>query len=152
MSEESDQAFAGGQATAFANGTLPVEAMTHRLHVRLTWQYLRRWSLLTALERMTADTRRFTEVHGATGKYHETITWAWVLVVHERMQNDVARGHDTDTGWAAFARRHPDLLTPDPSILTRYYTAATLDSAVARARFVLPDRGISATKRAPANP
>src|SRR5262249_24114314 len=47
---------------------------------------------------------------GKPGLYHETITWAFVLLVQER------RAPRGDEDWAAFAARNADLLAWKPSI------------------------------------
>ena len=108
----------------------------HADHVRLAWLYLRDYPLLEAIERFTTALRRFASHHGAAEKYHETITWAYLLLIHERMQRD-GKG----SGWEAFRIANPDLFAWKPSILERYYAPQTLASAVARKIFVLPDRG-----------
>ena len=66
--------------------------------------------------------------------YHETITWAYLLLIGER----IAR-HRVAT-WEAFAEQHSDLLTWKPSVLDRYYTTELLWSDLARKTFVMPDR------------
>jgi hypothetical protein len=42
--------------------------------------------------------------------------------------------------WDEFCRRHPDLLTWQNGILTRYYEEATLQSDLARTVFLFPDK------------
>ncbi len=137
---------------AFAAATLPPSEIDHHQHVRLTWLYLRHWPPLEAIQRMCEDTRRFTVAAGAPGKYHETITWAWVLLVHERLQRDARSEADAAPDWETFAQRHPDLLASEPPILGQYYTPDTLASDSARVSFVLPDLGLSVTRREPASP
>jgi hypothetical protein len=107
----------------------------HADHVRLAWIYLRDLPLIEGLERFATTLRRFAAHHGAAEKYHETITWAYLLLIHERMQ---ATGAARD--WEAFRAANPDLLAWRPSILERYYTPRTLASETARRSFVLPDR------------
>ncbi len=106
----------------------------HADHVRLAWIYLDEMPPIAALERFTATLKRFAAHHGAAGKYHETITWAYLLLIHERMRLGEARD------WEAFRTANADLLAWKPSILERYYTPGTLASPAARATFVLPDR------------
>ena len=106
----------------------------HADHVRLAWIYLRELPVIEGLERFTTTLKRFAAHHGAAGKYHETITWAYLLLIHERMQRD--EGSD----WEAFRAANADLFAWQPSILERYYTTRTLASSAARASFVLPDR------------
>lgn len=106
----------------------------HADHVRLAWIYLRDCPLIEAIERFTTALRRFAAHHGATGKYHETITWAYLLLIHERMQRDGA-----PRDWEAFRAANADLFDWKPSILNRYYAPATLGSDLARRVFILPD-------------
>ena len=87
-----------------------------------------------ALARFDVALRRFATENGAAGKYHATITTAFMLLIAERLES--AR----DLTWTEFAARHPELLTRQPSILSRYYDADTLTSERARRVFVMPDR------------
>jgi hypothetical protein len=118
---------------SFEDGSLPNAAFHHRDHVRLAWLYLRRHPPLEALARFADGLRRFATANGHPGLYHETITWAYLLLIHERM----ARGGAPT--WEEFAAGNPDLLTWKPSILDRYYRPETLGSELARRVFVMPD-------------
>lgn len=118
----------------FEDCTLPNSAFHHRDHVRLAWLYLRRHPPVEALTRFAGSLKRFATANGHPGLYHETITWAFLLLIHERM----ARGEAT--AWEEFAAGNPDLLVWKPSILDRYYTPETLGSELARRVFVMPDR------------
>jgi hypothetical protein len=120
----------------FEDCTLPNSDLHHREHVRLAWIYLRRHPVLEALTRFTAGLQRFAAHHGHPGLYHETITWAYLFLIHERMAADA--GEAPEDTWEEFAARHPDLLAWKPSILDRYYGAGMLQSARARRIFVLP--------------
>jgi hypothetical protein len=115
----------------FRDGSL--EPFHHADHVRVAWLYLKREPLLRALERFSADLRRFATAKGKPGLYHETITWGFLLLVHERL------GPEPE-GFPAFAARNADLLSWRPSALDRYYRPETLASERARRAFVLPDR------------
>jgi hypothetical protein len=119
----------------FEDCTLPNSAFHHRDHVRLAWIYLRRHSPLEALTRFAEGLRRFATANGHPGLYHETITWAFLLLIHERMERGA-----TGTAWEDFGAAHPDLLTWKPSVLDRYYRPETLGSELARRIFVMPDR------------
>lgn len=118
---------------SFEGCVLPNSAFHHRDHVRLAWIYLRRHPVLTALSRFTESLQRFATFHGHPGLYHETITWAYLFLIHERMA-----GAPEDETFEAFAARNPELLTWKPSILDRYYDPETLGSERARRMFVMP--------------
>jgi hypothetical protein len=120
--------------TAFEACALPAEAFHHRDHVRLAWLYLKELPPAAALVRFTEGLQRFAHAHGKPGLYHETITWAYLLLIRERMAR-------ADPGsFEEFAAANPDLLTWKPSVLTSYYQAETLGSELARRVFVMPDR------------
>jgi hypothetical protein len=121
---------------AFEAGALSNEGFHHRDHVRLAWLYLKELPPAEALTRFTEGLQRFAEAHGKPGLYHETITWAYLLLIRERM----ARSAGEEGSFEAFAAAHPDLLTWKPSILASYYREETLGSELARQVFLLPDR------------
>jgi hypothetical protein len=122
---------------AFESGALPPEEFHHRDHVRLAWLYLRQEPLLTAIERFTAGLRCFAARAGKPERYHETVTWAYLLLIHERMRSGSADTFD------AFLEANADLVG-DPSPLTLYYRGETLASDFARRVFVMPDRSLDA--------
>lgn len=111
-----------------------VPSFHHRDHVRLAWIYLREQTPLIALARFITSLKRFATAKGTPRLYHETITWAYLLLIHERMQ----RTEDDD--FESFAAENADLLTWKPSILDHYYDRETLDSELARRTFLMPSR------------
>jgi hypothetical protein len=118
----------------FEDGTLPEACFHHREHVRTAFLYLTRYPALEALQIFSNTLRKFAIALGKTQLYHETITWAYVFLIHERM----ARAETKQT-WEEFARSNPDLLQWKDGVLTRYYRAETIASDLARSVFVLPD-------------
>jgi hypothetical protein len=77
---------------------------------------------------------RVSRYHSA-GLYHETITWAFLLIIAERQARCGA------VTWDDFAAANADLLVWKPSILERYYSTEVLRSDLARNVFVFPDLG-----------
>ena len=112
-----------------------LDSFHHADHVRVAWLYLRAHPLLVAIEKFTAGLKRFAASKGKSEIYHETITWAYLLLIHERIARDGAT-----RSWDEFADANVDLLTWSPSMLDRYYQRETLNSDLARRVFVLPDR------------
>jgi hypothetical protein len=126
---------------------LSAAAFDHRAHLQAGFGYLQRHGFAGALAAMAQALRRFAAHHGKQGLYHETITAAFLALIHERMAKDlVAQGGDftRKLEWDAFAARHPDLFEAD--LLARYYSKDTLRSDLARRCFVLP-KGQSANRR-----
>jgi hypothetical protein len=129
-----DMAFLG----QFEAAAIPGDAFGHKEHVRVAWVYLRLYDLTGASHRFIDALKRFADFHGADGLYHETITWAFLLAINERI-GKMARHHD----WQAFAAENPDMLESGSTFLHRYYRPETLKSDLARRVFVLPDRGLA---------
>jgi hypothetical protein len=117
----------------FISTELAAEQFHHEQHVRVAWLLVRDHGMPAALGEFTSAIKRFAEAKGAHGLYHETITWAFVLIIGERIARKPA-----DT-WAAFAADNADLLSWKPSILERYYSKELLASDLARRAFVMPD-------------
>jgi hypothetical protein len=122
----------------FENGTLPNERFHHREHVRVAFLYLNQYPVLDALLAFSNGLRKFAQANGKPQLYHETITWAYVFLIKERM----ARAGEKH-GWDDFARDNQDLLAGKDGILSRYYLPETLASDLARGVFVFPDLGKS---------
>jgi hypothetical protein len=119
----------------FESGSLPPSAFRHADHVHMAFAYLRQYPVLEALERFSIALQRFAQLHGKPNLYHQTITWAYVFLIHERI---VRAGHPQD--WEEFVQAHPDLLTWKNGILTKYYAEETLQSNLARREFLFPDK------------
>src|SRR5271167_2961620 len=89
----------------FEEGATPPDTFHHADHVRLAFEYLGRYSAHEALQRFSDALQRFAAAQGKAQRYHETITWAYLLLIRERM----ARAGD-DQIWEEFAERNADLL------------------------------------------
>ena len=118
---------------AFESTELPAEQFTHVTHVRVAWCYLQQAPVSEALFRFAVALRRFATAKGATGKYHETITVAYMLLIAARLNDD------GNSSWDEFAAANADLLSRNPSVLSLYYSAELLASERARRGFVMPD-------------
>lgn len=118
---------------AFESCTLDPALFNHRQHVRVAWICLSEAPLIEALTRFVESLRRFATSVGSPGLYHETITFAFLFVIHERMQAGSAGTFEE------FETANPDLFRWKPSVLERYYKAETIGSDLARRTFVMPD-------------
>src|SRR5690349_24388876 len=88
----------------FEDLSFPVDQFHHREHIRVAWLYLRSSDATRAAERMTAGILRFANHHGATRKYHHTLTLAWMRLVAAALV-ETLEGHD----FARFLAVHPEL-------------------------------------------
>jgi len=109
------------------------ERFDHRSHVFVAWSYLRDYDLLSSIERYRSTLKRLTRKLGVPGKYHETITWFFMIVVAERIDSEPS------ADWDAFVMRNPDLFASTPGIVQKYYSRDRLASDAARRQFLLPD-------------
>jgi hypothetical protein len=108
----------------------------HADHVRLTIVYLTLHGRDEALRRLMVGLRRLAEAAGKPGKFHVTMTRAWVELI-EAARVAAPRGAGAD----ALVAANPGLLEPDA--LLRYYSRETLDSERARTGWVPPDRTLA---------
>jgi hypothetical protein len=104
----------------------------HRDHVRLAWIYVRSLGPDAAEARILESILRFARSANQAGKFHDTMTRAWLRLVAWA----VAIGPHVDE-FDAFAAAHGWLL--DARTLDAFYSAARLQSAEARAGWIEPD-------------
>jgi len=120
---------------AFESGTLPNDSFHHADHVKMAFLYLQKYAPLEALSRFSSALTRFAAANGKPGLYNETITWAFLLIIRER----IARGNSSPS-WADFSAANPDLLRWENNILKKYYRPETLTSELAKSVFLFPDK------------
>jgi hypothetical protein len=120
---------------AFEDFSLPREVFgAHILHLHVAWLYVTRLPLGAACDTMARNLLAWDIHKGLGDRYHHTVTWAFMLIVHERQLRTKA------TRFPDFITENADLLQKSPPFLARYYREETLASDEARQHFVLPDR------------
>src|SRR5215204_3831915 len=117
----------------FVNTTLPADRFHHHQHMEVAWLFVQKYGMPQALSEFTTAIKRFADAKGATGLYHETITWAFLLLIADRQARHAA------ANWQEFAAANADLLSWKPSILDRYYSKELLASDLAKRTFLMPD-------------
>lgn len=115
----------------FLRARIDPACFTHREHVRMGFEALRRYEFLDATVRYSRALRRLCERAGRPEKFHQTVTLAFLALIAERLAAEVP------ADFSAFAAANPDLL--DPAVLTRWYSPHRLASAAARRVFLLPN-------------
>lgn len=113
--------------------TLPNQVFRHREHVRLSFVYLRRYGFDEARVRISAAIRAYALHNRAPLKYHETITIAWLRIVHQAV-SQVPDG----ASFEYMLKRFPGLLSK--GTLMQYYSSELLGTEGARVSFVEPNR------------
>jgi hypothetical protein len=118
--------------TAFESCELPKEQFHHRDHLRLAWIYLQRYGHPQAARKIADAIRKYAAHNNASQKYHETITMAWLELVHLAQQSlpDSATFDDLPHAF-------PELL--QKNALAEYYSSGVLESETAKRIFVPPD-------------
>ena len=119
---------------AFEEGRISPKSFRHRDHIRAAWLCVREYDMPLAMVHVSAALKKFALEVGLAQLYNEIITWAYLLIINER----VKRGASDD--WETFASENPDLFTWNPSLLDRYYTKETLRSKESRSIFIWPDK------------
>lgn len=116
----------------FENGDFDVEAFDHESHIYVAWKMLESFSTLTVIERYTDALRRLTVSLGIPEKYHETISWFFVLLIDERRQREGRQN------WHSFKQENADLFASGLEVMRPYYTQDRLWSEQAKQQFLLP--------------
>ncbi len=126
---------------AFEACVIPLASWNHRAHLTVAYLLLRAWPLEEAIERMRRGVQRYNAAHGIEqtfegggSGYHETLTIAWMRVLHAVMG---AYGAAADA--EEFLDAHPHL--GSRVMLRLYYTRERIMSAEARRGWVEPDLG-----------
>ncbi|HKW32241.1 MAG TPA: hypothetical protein VJN92_04505 [Candidatus Acidoferrum sp.] len=117
---------------AFEDLSFPADQFHHREHIRVAWLYLKSSDATRAAERMSDGIRRFANHHGATQKYHHTLTLAWMRLVAAALVEAPA-GHN----FMQFLAEYSEL--GDKELLKKYYSPELLQTNAAREGWVLPD-------------
>lgn len=117
---------------AFEDLSFPADQFHHREHIRVAWLYLKSSDATRAAERMTAGILRFANHHGATQKYHHTLTLAWMRLVAASLV-ETPDSYD----FTEFLAEHAEL--GDKELLKKYYSPELLKTSAAREGWVEPD-------------
>lgn len=117
----------------FSNLTFPLSDFGHREHIQLAYGYLCKMTPEAAYLKVRQKLHAFL-VHNQVpeGKYHETLTFAWVKAVAHFMNMD-----GPFSCFEAFIQTHPGLL--DAKIMLTHFSKDTLFSDEARANILMPD-------------
>ena len=116
---------------ALERGAVSPAGFGHRQHLEVAWAALDEGPFGHASDRVAAGLRKLAAAAGRAGRYHETQTRAFLVLVEER------RRDRPDLDLDAFLAAFPELL--DRDLLLRHYSAQELASDRARRCFILPE-------------
>ncbi|MEM1433850.1 MAG: hypothetical protein AAGG11_07350 [Pseudomonadota bacterium] len=112
----------------------PIADFDHQAHLRLAYIYLTSGNPIAATRQMEASLRTLLSFNGVdAGKFHVTLTRAWIFAVYHFMQRvpDCASSAD-------FVASAPQLL--NTQIMETHFSPELLFSETARNTTVYPDR------------
>ena len=118
-----------------------LEEFHHRDHIKVAYLYLRRHPLDEAIAKTRTGLQTLAKAWNAPVDdlekgYHETMTQAWVRLVHLTLsESGPAESADT------FCDQHPQLL--QKNFLNSFYSRERLITWQAKREFVEPDRPFS---------
>ena len=119
----------------FENATLDASIFHHSNHVKMAWIYLKKFDLAEAIAKFSKALKNFAKANGAPKLYHETITFAFLILINQRMEIN-----ENKEDWDNFVEINPDLFDWKNNILKKYYSEETLKSQFAKKVFVFPDK------------
>jgi hypothetical protein len=119
---------------AFEDLTLDPAQFTHSRHLELAWRYLQTYGFPDGAVRFGERLRTYVHHVGAAQKHHETITWAYLVLLNEER---VLRSPPGES-FEQMAARRPDLFDHRNGALAAVYDKQQLERAEARRVFVLP--------------
>ena len=119
---------------AFESASINPADFHHREHLYVAWCYLRELPAEQALARYVHHLRRLAEALGVPHKFHATMTWAYVVLIHDAMERS------PDSSFEALLAKNPALLDHRAGALYEHYDRRQLETDEARTRFVLPRR------------
>jgi hypothetical protein len=93
---------------AFEAGTVDPTLFDHEAHVYVAWLYFQAFDRDEAIERFDAALQRLTRRIGAADKYDAILTWLFLRLIAERLQ-------DGET-WPTFRARNTDLIDELPRV------------------------------------
>lgn len=115
---------------------IPASGWRHRDHLKVAYLYLRQYGLNGALEKVPAGIKALNAAQQTPETldrgYHETITLAWLRIVHATLQ-EYGPAANAD----AFLEQQSQLL--EKNLLRLFYSRERLKSWQAKSEFVEPD-------------
>jgi hypothetical protein len=120
----------------FEGCSFPFDQWHHRTHVKVAYLYAVRFGLETAARKLREGIRAYNAANNVestpTSGYHETMTQAWLHIIHTTIQEYGPRASADE-----FFDFHPQL--GQKKILRLFYSVDLFMSPLARREFVPPD-------------
>ena len=114
----------------FLRGEIDAAHFSHRDHVRIAFEMLRRLDFAETVWQFSRTLRAMATKAGRPQAFNQTITIAFLALIAERMECGLSGD------FLAFEREHAELF--DKNALARWYPAERLATEAARRIFLLP--------------
>ncbi len=115
-----------------ALGRCELASFSHQDHVRVAWALLGQNGFADTVARLPKLLRKYATSKNVPECYHETITIAFIALIHERLHSS------RSNSWTEFTNANHDLL--EKNFLSRYYEPEMLASSLSRRVFLLQPR------------
>ncbi|MCR9213114.1 MAG: hypothetical protein NXI13_05310 [Proteobacteria bacterium] len=115
----------------FETRTLDPSTFSHRRHLEVAFEMLRKYPFLEAVTRYSENIDAIATAAGASQKFNLTITLAFLSLIAERMKTAA------HTDFETFLTINEDLL--DTGLMNRWYSRPRLQQDHARTHFLMPD-------------
>lgn len=115
----------------FVRGDWDPAVFSHREHVRMGFEMLRRHDFAETILHYSRAVRTMAVRAGKPEAFHQTVTIAFLSLIAERIEG----GKSAD--FESFARENADLF--ERSALARWYRSERLGTEAARRTFLLPE-------------
>ena len=118
------------QLARFLRGEIAAADFSHREHVRMAFEMLRRHDFAQTVWLFSRTLRAMATRAGKPQAFNQTVTIAFLALIAEHLESAGARD------FAAFEREHAELF--EKTALTRWYPPERLAAEITRRIFVLP--------------
>lgn len=119
--------------TGLNSGTLPPLDFTHRAHVRLVWIISNQRKQSEVFDEVSKTIRRYANAIDEGQIYHETLTYASVMIITGAMKDSTHKDFDM------FILNNSDLINDFKGLVSKYYSDELLKSPLAKQEILPPD-------------
>lgn len=118
----------------FKQCTLAPSLFSHEAHIRLTWIYIKKYSLEVAIKNICTQLKQYVIKAGATDKYNITLTVAAIKVVNHFIEKS------NSDNFPDFIAEFPQLITKFKALIAFHYNEVDIfNSPTAKKTFLEPD-------------
>src|ERR1700741_4084003 len=119
---------------SFEDLSIDPSVFDHQHHVLMTWHYLNFYPFEVAEQKIFSGLTNLTRHLGVYDtKYHQTITYAYVKLIHSAIKKDPNRN------WETFKNNNPNVFKPVRELMKEHYSFDVFESNEAKLYKMDPD-------------